>query len=326
LEGVYNARNTTPDARVFYVTGFSSKVIECENIAAYYALGEVRDTNLMIRFKNPMTVTYVHVGEYSYYVFVQDETGGLRIDKSDEQAVASYKVGDQISGVEGTPYYSWLGMSYIEGFDNTSWPTVDYPYEVVGTADVVAKEATIPELVAEGENATKNGIQATTFVNNLVEIKNVSLQFCEAADSWGEVMEYPCFVDAEGNKLLLPRGDYGGFLTRGLTTYEQMNVVGIADLAGINSQQLYTIYPRSQEDIKDVTAVKGVEVEGGIYLNAANQVVANGAAAIVVYDLNGRTVAAANAATLNANGLAQGVYVVRATYADGAVATAKIVR
>ena len=47
---------------------------------------------------------------------------------------------------------------------------------------------------------------------------------------------------------------------------------------------------------------------------------------MVVYDLNGRTVATANAATVDAEGLAQGVYVVRATYADGEVKTAKVVR
>lgn len=106
-----------------------------------------------------------------------------------------------------------------------------------------------------------------------------------------------------------------------------MNLCGIADFASMNYNGILTIYPRSQDDIKDAWGVSSVQaVNGDVYLNADNHVVSNGAVAIVVYDLNGRIVATANDATADAGSLAQGVYVVRATYADGRVVIAKIIR
>jgi hypothetical protein len=112
----------------------------------------------------------------------------------------------------------------------------------------------------------------------------------------------------------------------GLTTYDKMNVTGIVDWgASMNYVSLYTIHPRSQEDITACTGVDAVVAEGTINM-ANNVIVANGAVEVAVYDVNGRTVAVVAGDTVDANAYAQGVYVVRATYANGAAAVAKVVR
>ena len=139
-------------------------------------------------------------------------------------------------------------------------------------------------------------------------------------NEYGE--EWPCLV--QGTDTLFVVNNFAE--TWGVEAGKTYDIVGIVDGGYINYSNLYTIQPRSVEDI-DNAGVVGVEAaNNGIYLNAANQVVAEGAVAVVVYDLNGRTVAAANAAVVDAETLAQGVYVVRATYADGEVKTAKVVR
>lgn len=309
---VFDAGNTTNEARRLLINGFSSSLVEFENIAAFFENGQVTDYSLTACFVNPLTVTYVPAE--NSYLFVQDETGGLRLNFQEYESLAGYKVGDQITGVKGKFGYSWMGFYYLEAQDN-NWN--DLVFDVVGTATPIVKEATIADLNQEYNDAYNNGIPAVLYASNLIELKRVSLS--TTTDAYGE--EVKCLVDAEGNTLLVPNN-----FAEGLTTYEKMNIVGIADYGSLNYSGYYTIHPRSQEDINDALGVNGVQIEGGIYLDAANQVVANGAVAVVVYDLNGRTVAAANAATVDANGLAQGVYVVRATYADGEVATAKVVR
>lgn len=313
--GVYDAGNTTDDARRFLIIDFASTILEYQNIAEFIEAGENYDNSLVSYFVNPVTVTYVYSGSYSTYLFVQDETGALRVDFYEAESVANLKVGDQITGLKGiSSYSSWMNLFYLSAQDK-NWN--DYTFEASGTATPVAKEATIPALNQEFYDARNNGIPATLYSSNLIVLKNVSLT--TTTNEYDE--EVPCLVDEDNNTLIVPKT-----FAEGYTTYEKMNITGIADYAGINPNSILTIHPRSQEDINDALGVNGVQIEGGIYLDAANQVVANGAVAVVVYDLNGRTVAAADAATVDANGLAQGVYVVRATYTDGNIATAKVVR
>ena len=323
--GVYNVGNTTTDARIFYITGFESSLLEYETIADFYAAGEV-DYNFTSAFLNPLTVTYVHPAEYGGgSVFVQDETGGLRIDFYTSEAMAHIKVGDQLTGVRGmSSFMSFYGMIYLGGYTSDY---KDYVYEVSGTAEPKAREITIPEFNAEVAKATEGSL-ATELVSDLVVVRNVSYETGTMVDQWGDEVTVGYLVDEDGNKLVLPGIGTASFEARGLTTYERMDVRGIVDNGGMNYNDAsrVSLYPRSQEDIMDVTSVKGVEVNSGIYVDAANQVVANGAVAVVVYDINGRTVATANAATVSIDALAQGVYVVRATYADNTVATAKVVR
>lgn len=311
---VYDAGNTTNEARRILVTGFMSTLLEYQNIAELIEAGELTDYSLTAAVVNPVTVTYVHSGGMGNFIFIQDETGALRLNFEEETSISNYKVGDQLAGVKGKTSYSWMGYYYLSASDN-NWK--DYTFEVTGTVTPTVKEATIPALNQEYNDAYNNAIPAVLYTHNLIELKEVSIS--TTTDGYGE--EAKCLVDAEGNTLIVPNN-----FAEGLTTYEKMNIRGIADFGSMNFNGILTIHPRSQEDINDALGVNGVEVVGGIYLDAANQVVANGAVAVVVYDLNGRTVAAANAATVDADGLAQGVYVVRATYADGEVATAKVVR
>lgn len=317
--GVFDYKNATADDVKFYLHKTGSTLLEYETIKDFIDAGYIDGmTSVLV---NPVTVTYVHNGgEWGpYYVFVEDGTAGLRVDLYDAATIENIKIGDQITNLKGTCQSGWTGLVSLMGYGDKG----DYPLNVTGTVDVTPIDVTIEQLNAEAVVAYENmslmePVTVATYASRLVKLSNVSLS--KATDSYGD--ERDCLIDANGNTLLIDDDFVNNY-----TTYESMDVTGIVDWGGsFNYSQLYTIYPRSQEDINDAMGVEAVDVVGGIYLDAAKRVVANGAVAVVVYDMNGRTVAAANAAIVDAEGLAQGVYVVRATYADGEVATAKVVR
>ena len=134
-------------------------------------------------------------------------------------------------------------------------------------------------------------------------------------DAYGE--EWPCLTQGE-DVLFVVKNFAELFAVEEGQTFD---MIGVVDYRRMNLSNLFTIQPRSAADFT-AAAVEGVEVaNGGIYLDAAYQVVAPGAVAVAIYDVNGRQVG-----TTDAAGLAEGVYVVRATYADGAVVAAKVVR
>ena len=134
-------------------------------------------------------------------------------------------------------------------------------------------------------------------------------------DSYGE--EWP--VISQGEDCLLVTKDFAEKF--GVELGQQFDLIGVVDNCRINLNYIYTIQPRTIADVAP-TGIEGVEADNNtIYLNADYQVVAPGAVAVALYDVNGRQVG-----TTDAAGLAEGVYVVRATYADGAVVAAKVVR
>ena len=134
-------------------------------------------------------------------------------------------------------------------------------------------------------------------------------------DSWGD--EWPAIFQGEAS-LLVTRAFAEAF---GVTEGQEFDLVGVVDNCRMNPHYIYTVMPRTKEDVAPAS-VEGIEAENNnIYLDANYNVVAPGAVAVALYDVNGRQVG-----TTSAAGLAEGVYVVRATYADGAVVAAKVVR
>lgn len=313
LTGVLDLKNTSNEAMRFLVTGTGSTLLEYQNIAEMTAAGEQQDYSMTSVLVNPVTVThkYIEIGEWSntLYLVVEDETGALGIQLQDVATMDLVEVGSQIQNVKGIVGKSWLGYYWLMGYDQDNWG-LDLAFDVLETkAEVVPAEMTLAELAADAAVAQEAG---AALAWRLVKVTDVTIV------PEGEKDAY--YTQGE-DFLSIPRTTIPMF--EGMTT---VHVTGIVDPGVLNANQFYTILPRSAEDINDITALNDVVVEGGIYLNDAYQVVATGAVAVEVYDLNGRVVAAANAATVDAEALAQGVYVVRATYADGAVKAAKVVR
>ena len=315
--GVFDYKTTSDDAMKFYIHKEMSTVAEFENIADFIANADVTDNYTTSVLKNTVTVTYCYSGgEWGpYALFVEDETGGLRIDLNEAEQLAQFTVGDQLQGFRGMIGLGWKGVYYM---------TVAYDkpltYNKVGNVAVQPTDVTIEELMAEGQRVMDEAeayveqvTPATVYVSRLVRLVNVSLVEDEQQNKFLE--------DKAGNRLPVVKKFAEGF-----TTFDKMNVTGIIDWGGsINYSNLYTIHPRSQEDITECTGVDAVVAEGTIYM-ANNVIVANGAVEVAVYDVNGRTMAVVAADTVDANAYAQGVYVVRATYANGATAVAKVVR
>lgn len=319
LCGVLNYKNTTADAAVYYVHSAQSIYLNYDNIAALIAAGG-DNADFVSTLTNKVVVSYIHDSGWDKSMFVQDETGALYITFADPYlTLEGVNVGDVIEGLKGMANWdSASGAAARMGAHDSQW--YDYELNVVATgSEVTPVEVTVAELNAEEAKALNDFVTPTQYANRLVQISNVKIT--SGMDMYGE--DWPCLVQG-ADTLWVPKKFAE---TWGLVADTEYTIVGIVDFRLLNYSNLYTITPRTASDVKDATGVVAVEsLNNGIYLNAAKQVVADGAVKVAVYDLNGRTVATANAATVDAEGLAQGVYVVRATYADGEVKAAKVVR
>lgn len=307
--GVIDYMNTSDDVKV-YVHGLASNVMAFDNIAALVANGPIEDWTVTVTLANPAVVTYVYNGSWSQYITVQDATGAILIAL--QHSAADYAVGDEVSGIKGKTDW-WDGSTpMISGYNEDSY--VDYELTILSQGNVVEPAvATIAELNEEYLYADEYYVTPTTWVSKLVRLEGV--EFTTAIDKWGE--EWPCLK--QGEDVLFVVKKFGENF--GLSQGDVIDVTGVIDYNKMNVNNLYTICPRSAADINVISAVEGVVAQGNIYLDAAYQVVAPGAVAVALYDINGRQVA-----TTDAAGLAEGVYVVRATYADGNVVVAKVVR
>ena len=309
--GVLDYMNTTDDEAKLYVHGLASNNIEYQNIGEVLAAGPLSDYTMTVSVANPVVVTYVYDAGWSAGVTVQDETGAIFLSLYDPMTVENIKVGDMLSGIKGGA--SWGGGQAPALFGYNADSYVDYPLDVVSSGhDVAAVTATIAELNAERDIFANYQI-AYEWVNRLVLLQNVTFDY--AIDEGGE--EWPCLK--QGEDVLFVVKNFAELFS--VEKGQSFDVVGVADYNRMNLSGLYTIHPRSAADFFS-TGVEGIEADNnGIYLDAAYQVVAPGAVAVALYDMNGRQVG-----TTDAAGLAEGVYVVRATYADGAVVAAKVVR
>lgn len=310
--GVLDYKNTTAEEVKVYVKELKSINTEYQTIREILEAGPNGDYELTVSLANPAVITYIYVTEWSGAITVQDETGAILLALVDGQGTENLKVGDAITGIKGSATWTNGGTAYLGAYDSEDY--ANYTFTVVSSDNQVeAKEVTIPQLKEEERAILQDNIVPMDYVSYLVLLRNVTYTMAE--DEYGEM--WPCLKN--GEDVLFVTKDFAEKF--GVVDGQTFDVTGVVDFRRMNLNNLYTILPRSTADIH-TAGVEGVEVNNGrIYLDAAYQVVAEGAVEVAIYDVNGRLVAADNAA-----GLAKGVYVVRATYADGSVKTAKVVR
>lgn len=310
IVGVLDYKNTTDDEIKIYVHGLASTNIEYQNIGELIAAGPLTDYSMTVSLKNPVIVTYIYKS-YLGYMTVQDETGAILLSFSTPETADNYAVGDEIQGIKGCTNWSNGTTPMIDVYDMNSY--IDYTFTVLSQGNIVEPVETTIATLNEEYADIRNYITPTTWVSKLVRLNDV--EFTMGINEYDE--EWPCLK--QGDDVLFVVKDFG---TRfGLVEGDVMDITGVIDYYKMNPSMLYTIHPRSADDIYVSSALEGVVAQGNIYLDAAYQVVAPGAVAVALYDINGRQVA-----TTDAAGLAEGVYVVRATYADGSVVVAKVVR
>lgn len=310
IGGVLDYKNTSDDVK-FYVHGLISNNIECQNIAEVLEKGENIDYSMTLSIANPPVVTYVYKSEWSAGLMVQDETGAIYLSFNHASTLEGINVGDKVQGAKGNA--SWGNGSSPALFCYDENTGEDYPVTVVSSGHYVEPAiATVAQLAAEAA-IYADWSAAYDWVNRLVKVEGVT--YGMGVDFYGE--EWP--VISQGEDCLLVTKDFAEKF--GVELGQQFDLIGVIDNCRINLNYIYTIQPRTKADVAP-TGIEGVEADNNtIYLNADYQVVAPGAVAVALYDVNGRQVG-----TTNAAGLAEGVYVVRATYADGAVVAAKVVR
>ena len=310
--GVLDFKNTTAEDVKMYVHAMKSTNTEYQTIREILEAGPNGDYSLTVSLANPAVITYISYSEYDGTVIVQDETAGIMLSMTSGEGLEDLKVGDAITGVKGCATWSDGYTPYLGAYDQDDWS--NYTFTVVSSENnVAAKEVTVAQLNEEERAAVEEYATPVTYVSNLVLLRNVT--YTTAVDPYGD--EWPCLK--QGEDVLFVVKDFAE--KYGVVEGQEFDVIGVVDYRRLNYSNLYTIHPRSAADIH-AAGVEGVELNNGrIYLDAAYQVVAEGAVEVAIYDVNGRLVGTDNAA-----GLAKGVYVVRATYADGAVKTAKVVR
>ncbi len=310
--GVLDFKNSNAEDVKIYVHAMKSTNTEYQTIREILEAGPNGDYSLTVSLANPAVITYISYSQYDGTVIVQDETAGIMLSMTSGEGLEDLKVGDAITGVKGCATWSDGYTPYLGAYDQEDWS--NFTFTVVSSENnVAAKEVTVAQLNEEERAAVEEYATPVTYVSNLVLLSNVI--YTTAVDPYGE--EWPCLK--QGEDVLFVVKDFAE--KYGVVEGQEFDVVGVVDYRRLNYSNLYTIHPRSSADIH-TAGVEGVELNNGrIYLDAAYQVVAEGAVEVAIYDVDGRLVGTDNAA-----GLAKGVYVVRATYADGAVKAAKVVR
>ncbi len=310
--GVYNYKNTTENDDCFYVDGVQSTNRGFESISELIARGSASDKIGVL--ENPAVVSYIFLPDWRNTValVVQDATGGIFVQFEDESMIEGINIGDSITSIRGVASWGIYASPCIQVGKGS-------PVTVVSVDnDVLAWKVSLSELCEEYRISTTTFKAPTNWVNRLVELNNVL--YSTGVDEYGD--ERPCLVD--GEDVLWLEKDFGTRYNMEVGSY--YDVCGIVDYCRLNREYLYTIIPRTVADVWPA-GVDGIEIENEtIYINAEQQVVARGAASMVIYDINGRAVVNVKDEVTDLVALSHGVYVVQATYPDGTVSVAKIVR
>lgn len=237
IKGVIDYCNTANSSNAIIVNSIQEIDTNYESISQW--LNAASEGNGEGTLKNPVVVTHSEYRNSKQFIFIGDATGGLCLVGTYEQGkIDSIKIGDLLTGITGK-----LDLS-----DSKKAPQLSIPNSilVVDSGKTIEPiEVTIAELLKEENDAINNGRPAIKYANRLVKIRKV----------------------VKGDKYignnpriwpLIQNGDTLTYATNTLKAYETnfstttpMCIVAIVDFRTINSSYLYSIYPRSTEDIKD---------------------------------------------------------------------------
>ena len=236
IKGVVDYCNTADYAKAFIANSIKEINTNYESISQWLraaAEGEGEGS-----LKNPVVVTHSEYKSSKQYIFIGDATGGLCLIGSTGVKVDSIKTGHVITGVAGKLDFS----------DTKKTPQLSIPnnIQVVDSNKTIEPiEVTIAELLQEEDNAINNGKPAIKYANRLVKISKVV-----KGTKWigNNSRVWP----------LIQNGDTLAYAMNTLSAYHAnfstttpMAITGIVDFRCINTTNLYSIYPRSTEDVKD---------------------------------------------------------------------------
>ena len=244
VRGVINyyhtAENTMPENRFnVIITEIKALDTNYATIAEWIDAAQAGITTGAL--KNPVNVTLSVYQSYKSFVFIQDETGAICLNFGDYKE-NPIKTGDVIKGIEGnlkciSETTNAIIAPIIE-IAKENAPTYVENIEVL-ESNVVVKpiDVTIAELNAD-EDAIKEGV-ISKFANHLVRLNGVK----KAKNFYGRTY----YLTQETDTLPYNFSTLYNFSSQIDTL--QMTITGVIDYKTINSAALYSIYPRSVEDV-----------------------------------------------------------------------------
>ena len=236
IKGVVDNCNTADNANAFFVNEIKAIDTNYATIAEWI---EAAQNGLTAgSLKNPVNVTLSVYQSYKSFVFIEDETAAICLNFGDLKE-NPIKTGHVISGIEGN-------LNILSDANNIMAPSITLTaddttkIQIVDSITVQPTEVTIAQLNAD-EKAIANG-ELSKYANRLVRINGV-----KKGKKWigNNPRVYP-FI--QGNDTLAYATNTLNFVGTKLDTL-QMTIVGIIDYKTINASQLYSIYPRSINDV-----------------------------------------------------------------------------
>lgn len=241
VRGVINyyhtAENTMPENR-FNVIITEIKALDTNYATIAEWIDAAQSGITTGSLKNPVNVTLSVYQSYKSFVFIQDETGAICLNFGDYKE-NPIKTGDVIKGIEGNLISETNAIiAPIIEIAKENAPTYVKNIEVL-ESNVVVKpiDVTIAELNAD-EDAIKEGV-ISKFANHLVRLNGVK----KAKNFYGKTY----YLVQDNDTLPFNQSTLQKVWSK-LDTL-QMTITGVIDYKTINSSALYSIYPRSIEDV-----------------------------------------------------------------------------
>ena len=241
IKGIIDYCNTADYANAFIVNNIKEINTNYETISQW--LNAASEGEGEGSLKNPVVVTHSEYKNSKQYIFIGDATGGLCLIGATGTKIDSIKTGHVLTGITGKLDFS----------DTKKVPQLSVPnsIQVVDSGKTVEPiEVTIAELLKEEDDAINNGIPATKYANRLVKIRKIT-----KTASW--IKNNPRLFGLiqnngeEKDTLTYSTNTLSAYHTAVFSTTIPMSIVGVVDFRCINANNLYSIYPRSAEDIKD---------------------------------------------------------------------------
>ena len=254
IRGIVDYCNTADYANAFIANSIKEINTNYETISQWLrAAVEIDGTGSL---KNPVVVTHSEYKNSKQYIFIGDETGGLCLIGASGVQYDSIKTGHVLTGIAGKLDFS----------DTKKTPQLSIPsnIQIVDSNKTIAPvEVTIAELLEEENNAINNGRPAIKYANRLVKIRQVV-----KSASWIKTPKNYALIQNNGttkDTLIYSTNTLNAYHTSVFSTTVPMAITGIVDFRCINASNLYSIYPRSAEDIKDDYEQPVINPAPGVY-------------------------------------------------------------
>ncbi|MBO5086090.1 MAG: chitobiase/beta-hexosaminidase C-terminal domain-containing protein [Paludibacteraceae bacterium] len=250
IKGIVDYCNTAEQANAFIVNSIKEINTNYETISQWLRAASEGEGEGSLKF--PVVVTHSEYRNYKQYIFIGDATGGLCLVGSDTTSYKHIKTGYTLSNISGR-----LDFSTTTKAPQLTIPNNITIVDTLGTLEPV--EVTIAELLAEENDAINNGKPAIKYANRLVKIRQA-----KRSTSWLKNNARLYGLIQSNDTLPYASNTLNAYHTVFSTT-TPMSVTGIVDFRCINSSNLYSIYPRSVEDIKDDFEQPVISPEPGTY-------------------------------------------------------------